>query len=151
MQTCARACNAIDVAGFTLQHSTTPDNIFASAIDKCCVYVFMTSYISGALAFQVQPISGPPSYSQHTPRLCSAVAGKRNKRACVCVCVSTLIDYRCTAGLVGYSRQWKWARTPLRKQDISNTHTHRANTHVQWLQTQAQCDFIERRLSDAGL
>ena len=86
VQTCARACNAIDVAGFSLQHSTTPDNIFASAIDKCCVYVFMTSYISGALAFQVQPISGPPSYSQHTPRLCSAVAGKRNKRACVCVC-----------------------------------------------------------------
>lgn len=98
------------------------------------------------LAFQVHAISGPPSYSEYTPRVCSAVAGKRNKQVRVCVCVSTLIDYRYTAGLVGYSRQWKWAWTPLRKQDISNTHTqtHTANTHMQLRQTQPRCDFIEK-------
>lgn len=52
---------------------------------------------------------------------------------CVCVCdwVSPLIDYRCTSGLVGFSRQWKWAWAPPRKQDMPNTnssqltHTHK--------------------------
>lgn len=42
---------------------------------------------------------------------------------CVRVCIFTLIDYRCTAGLVGCSRQWKWAWPPLRKRDSSHRHT----------------------------
>lgn len=71
----------------------------------------MISHIFDVLAFQVQTISGPPSHSQRTHRVCSAVAGKRSEclYGCVSVCTFGLIDYRCTAGLVGFGRQWKWA------------------------------------------
>lgn len=54
---------------------------------------------------------------------------------CVRVCIFTLIDYRCTAGLVGCSRQWKWAWPPLRKRDSSHRplHTVATDTGTVWL------------------
>lgn len=63
-------------------------------------------------------------------------------RACV---YSSVIDYRCTVELVLYSRQWKWAWTPLRKHDIFNTHKH---TYYSY--RQAQGDFTGIKLTCAG-
>lgn len=77
--------------------------------------------------------------SLHTLCVWSPVAGKRNL-----TCVR-LMDYRCTADLVGYSRQWKWAWPPLRKQHISNSHNYTHYT-ANMLQQQAQCDLVGRKI-----
>lgn len=85
----------------------------------CCGNVWIICNLCGMLAFQVQAFGHP--LSPYTSRVFSTVAGKMNKL--IRVCIFTLIDYRCTAGLVGCSRQWKWAWPPLRKRDISHRHT----------------------------
>lgn len=64
-------------------------------------YVCIVAYISDLFVFQVKAISGVTNYTQYTPSVCSAMAGKRNVCVCVCETVSSLIEDRCTAELVG--------------------------------------------------